>query len=126
MVSCPPAKLEDIDLSLFGRVDDKIKGLVRALKALGIDTIGSCEGHFNNPNRWPYPWVTAWRLSDYRELHPIISEYNKTSEVKWIIESLELEPTRENRNPRNIGELIKLQSNAESLAKFLFDNRPYR
>ena len=110
-------KLEDIELKEVGIIsigsglEDKIKGLVCALRILGLETIGSCEGHLNDPNRWPYPWVTAYCLERYKDLDQLIERYNNTSQIKWKIDENSLQPTI---GASNENELRELQENAQS------------
>jgi len=119
--------LEEIDLSDiidYPQVDEGIKNLVRALRGLGLITMGSCEGHLCETHN-PFPWVTAFGIAGYaqpeirKKMLRIIRAYNKRSRVKWLIEGNALRPLIEASSNE---QLRILRGSANSLARFLFDN----
>lgn len=107
-------------------LDPKIRNLVRALAKWGIDTVGSCEGHMDDPDRHPYPWVTYrppalllcgfpdayWPLAAVKHF---VRKYNQTHAVEWSFSDYEMQPMRK-------APLEVLQESAEELAHFLLES----
>ncbi|MDQ3065197.1 MAG: hypothetical protein M3Q36_02915 [bacterium] len=68
------------------RIDEKIKEAVIAIRMVGVQTEGSCEGHRD----WghPYPWISiyapeqnepSWteaNLAERTKVEPLIDEFN--------------------------------------------------
>jgi hypothetical protein len=117
-----PKNLEEISIKDLKNespnLDKGIKNLVRALRSLGLRTIGSCEGHLNKEHQ--YPWVTCENLKYYKEMYELIYDYNKKRKIKWMINKQfsALEPFTP--PAQNEGELKDLQKSSENLAQFLF------
>jgi hypothetical protein len=100
-------------------LDPSIRDLVFALNALGLPTMGSCEGYLDGHHH-NYPWVTVYGLYKQKWLHEILREYNKTSGIKWDgTDAISLNPDRGAKNPM---ELLEMQSNAKKLAEFLVEH----
>ena len=122
-----PRKLEDVDISdIYTRLDPGIVNLVRAIRSLGFGTWGSCEGGFEGSHHiHQFPWVTVAGLADengyvYRRITEMIVRFNETSEVRWATEWAALKPSE---LAVTDSELEKLHTSADTLARFLFDQR---
>ncbi len=77
-------KLESTTDKLGMKIDEGIFNTVLALNALGIPTSGSCEGHLEHGE--PYPWVdVSMRLDRTKETNDLIE---KSKELKNKGESL--------------------------------------
>lgn len=112
--------LSDLQIA-YPPLDEKIIPLVRALRGLGLVTMGSCHGHLEGPGH-PFPWVTVFGLWNYREVYSVLKEYNDSndrSSVLWSVDHISLQPTIQATTPE---ELKRLRESAEDLADFLGKN----
>ncbi len=101
-------------------LDPAIKQLVLELRAHGVQTVMSCEGH--QEHGFPYPWVDVVLEDEVRLLHLVrrfnirVNSKEIQPEVTWVIE-----PQGDLRiYPSNRGQpLATLQKSAEAFGEFL-------
>jgi len=68
-------EVEEMSDKLGEPVDPKIKELVIGLRALGIETIHSCQGHSGEGHGLPYPWIDL-QPKDANKLLKVVYWYN--------------------------------------------------
>ena len=102
-----------------GSLDKKIVPLVKAVISHGLTTIGSCEGHIDRGDQ--YPWVQFMPYDDSRFVGFLVDKYNGRNNVHWRMDGNSL---RTRREARSLSGLYKLQDDIEGFSQFLFQYRP--
>lgn len=102
-----------------GPLDAKITNLVRVLNPLGVETLGSCEGHLDG-RRYPFPWVSyrdPWGNVGPLIQQLIIDPFNLTSDVPWTASGGAVMPVYEAHTE---DDLTILQKSANDFSNKLF------
>jgi hypothetical protein len=68
-------------------MDQKISGLVSALRKKNIMTFKSCQGHPGDEWLWNFPWVAFLDSSQVDQIREMIKRYNKicSPEARWEV-----------------------------------------
>lgn len=75
--------VEKITDKLGEPVDEKVKPLVQNLNDYGIETTGSCQGHKDHGE--PFPWIDIWEDSE-EDFAKLIDDYNNQAPDNQKIE----------------------------------------
>lgn len=147
----PPSEREMRFIEIRGHLvelDDSIADVVLGLNGMGIDTVGSCEGH-RDGERHPYPWVGINQFLEWfgRErldrLQGLLVQFNNQSDIPWeltpggvtpaadILTTFGITPdvrkefvdaTQIHAVPISPDNLDRLQQSARALGTFLLTN----
>lgn len=119
-------------------IDKNVANLVKALTAIKLQTVASCEGHLDD-ERHGHPWVgfNPFSVAKVAALQILIGKYNlHTSRVSWQADNGWLRPVATGdglcicsdggfsiRSNITSFKLQKMQDDGEDLSKFIFDHR---
>lgn len=109
--------------------DPGVDKLIRVISGLGMQTTGSCEGHMNRYQRYPWVQIAGLQYPDFwvhQEMVRLSAEYGiqkPAHQPEWFVhlwrKDEALLRTREEADSE--AELIRLRQGSDDFAQFLFD-----